>query len=96
LSFGNIFRIFELEEYRRMLIVDDFFENNVFIPKNPVARPKGRNEAKLFIAEYCREQRRREKTELFGGVKEKTQISENEKILLDDPETFERDLERLR
>jgi hypothetical protein len=63
-----------------MLVVDGFFENNVFTPKNPVVRLNGRKNAKLFVEEYCEEQ-------ILWKQKE---------LLLENQENFERELEMVR
>jgi hypothetical protein len=68
-----------------MLVVDGFFENGVFTPRNSVVNVAGRLEATLTIKEYNAVQEQMERIEKWGEIK-KMLLESGDEILEGEPE----------
>ena len=80
-----------------MLVVDGYFENGLFTPNNSFISLGGRQEAKLFIKQYNLKSGRRIKIKkLLPTGEDSMYDGEQERMLLNNPQNFEQDIEILR
>ena len=79
-----------------MLVVDGYLENGFFTPNNPFISLKGRQEAKLFLKGYNMKSARRIRVRRFLPMDEDSLYNgEQEFMLLNNPQNFEKDIEML-